>query len=111
MAESYCLKHQERLATARCAACLKPLCDECTLPSEEGNFCGVECHQKRLAANVRVEKMAEEEKEMAAWRFQRKLISTAVWLAIFLGVAVGWPYLPEALTGPIENFWHQVFPK
>ncbi len=108
MAESRCLKHQERVATARCAACLKPLCDECALPTEEGTFCGFECHQKRLAANQRVEQMQAEEEAMKAWRFQRKLVSTAVWLLVIVGLAVGWPYIPDSITGPIEAMWASV---
>lgn len=103
MAQSYCLKHQERPATARCSACLKPLCEDCSYVTAEGTFCGDECHQKRLAANVRVERLKEEEAAAAARRKQMALIKTAVYLVVIVGLLVAWPYLPDAVTEPVEK--------
>ena len=42
---SYCIKHDSRVASARCKQCHKPLCGECALNfGGEGVFCSEKCH-------------------------------------------------------------------
>jgi len=38
-----CLNHPDRLATARCKSCSKPICDDCKFVSEIGVVCSPEC--------------------------------------------------------------------
>lgn len=41
-----CANHPIKMATARCKACNKPLCNECKLVTEAGIFCSPECETK-----------------------------------------------------------------
>lgn len=43
MASSVCINHTDRIATARCHTCHKPLCADCVLKGEAGTFCSVNC--------------------------------------------------------------------
>ena len=48
-----CLNHPDRNATAVCAACGKPLCEDCSLQFETAIYCSEKCHQKGVSSGAR----------------------------------------------------------
>lgn len=48
-----CLNHPDREAAAVCAACGKPLCNECILRADGAIYCSEACHQKGIASRDR----------------------------------------------------------
>ena len=59
MVESYCINHSDRVATARCRQCGKPLCDECKKITKEGIFCSEKCHERAKAFSSRMEEIED----------------------------------------------------
>lgn len=106
---SYCLKHQDRLTDTRCAACLKPICEECTLSTEEGKFCGSECWQKRVASNERVQRLKEEEERERIPRLIRKLVRTALFILFLVALYALYPKIPAEIRKPVEKLFHDFF--
>jgi len=96
---SFCLAHQDRPTDTRCAACLKPICEECTLTTEAGKFCGNDCYEKRLKSNERVRVLKEEEERERGPRMMRMLMGWVVKI-LFL-VALYFVYQNLPLT------WHK----
>lgn len=84
--QSYCLKHQERPTDTRCAACLKPICEECTLVTESGKFCGNDCYEKRLASAERVRVLQEEDERERIPRMFRALVGWIVKILILVAL-------------------------
>jgi len=41
-----CINHPDRAAATRCAACHKPICEECIVSTAEGKFCSQQCAQR-----------------------------------------------------------------
>lgn len=103
--QSHCLKHQERVATARCAACSIPLCDECVQPYEDGKYCSDKCYQSVQDGKVRMAKMAAEEEATRKRRRTLAAIKLIIYLAIGLGLYFGWDQLPENVTDLVESSW------
>ena len=100
---SYCLRHQERVATSRCSACLKPLCEDCTQVTDQGQFCSTECYDKRVASNARVEVLRREHEAGAGMRLFRTLLGY-LWPILILCFLVWlWPRLPADFRAPIEG--------
>ncbi len=106
--ESHCLNHQGRLATTRCVSCLKPLCNDCIQPYEEGTFCGEECHEAALAAAERAVVMAQAEAELKAWRQKQFAIKMVTLLVVGGGLYFGWDMLPKVLTENLEKLWQMI---
>ena len=52
---SICVNHTSRTATARCATCHKPICDECVVKSGGSVYCSQVCadNAAKFAANFR----------------------------------------------------------
>jgi len=100
---SYCLRHQDRPTETRCATCLKPICSECTLDAPEGNFCGAECHEKRVAYNERKESMAHQPKDSLGVKLVRWLVPWVVPVLLLCAVVYLWPKLPPQWRAPIEK--------
>lgn len=105
---SYCLKHQDRLTDTRCSACLKPICEECTLTTEVGKFCGNECYEKRLASNDRIADLKARD-ALGGTPLWRTLLTLAFW---FLFIAALWfvfQNLPVAwkagITKSVKGMW------
>ncbi len=48
-----CLNHPHRPAVTVCAACGKPLCNECLIHSDDANYCSEACREKGLASRDR----------------------------------------------------------
>ena len=109
---SFCLAHQDRPTDTRCAACLKPICDECTLTTEEGKFCGNDCYEKRLKSNERVRVLKEEEERDRGPRMMRMLMGWLVKLLFLVALVVLFQMLPVAwkawLTKSFKGLWKSV---
>lgn len=45
-----CLNHPDREAVYKCAACGKPICEECAIEYDEDIYCSSECQTKGAAA-------------------------------------------------------------
>ncbi|GAB4321124.1 MAG: hypothetical protein Kow0059_15670 [Candidatus Sumerlaeia bacterium] len=41
-----CLNHPERIAYTRCKTCGKPLCEECMITNDLGDFCSEKCSEQ-----------------------------------------------------------------
>lgn len=106
--QSHCLKHQERVATARCAACSIPLCDLCTQTYQDGVYCSDKCHESVIEGKARAERMAQEEEELRKWRQTRAAYKMIFYVALICGVVFGWDYLPDAFTGFVEQAWGKI---
>ncbi len=106
---SFCLAHQDRPTDTRCAACLKPICEECTLTTEEGKFCGNDCYEKRLKSNERVRVLKEEEERDRGPRMMRMLMGWLVKLLFLVALVVLFQMLPVAwkawLTKSFKGLW------
>ena len=109
---SFCLAHQDRPTDTRCAACLKPICEECTLTTEEGKFCGNDCYEKRLKSNERVRILKEEEERDRGPRMMRMLMGWLIKLLFLVGLVVLFQMLPVAwkawLTKSFKGLWKTV---
>jgi hypothetical protein len=109
---SYCLAHQDRPTDTRCAACLKPICEECTLVTEAGKFCGQDCYTKRLASAERVRLLAEEDERERVPRLIRRIVGVMLKILFFVLLYFLYTQLPVAWTAPItkgvKGFWKSV---
>ena len=109
---SFCLKHQDRPTDTRCSACLKPICEECTLTTETGKFCGNECYGRRLQSDERVQKMKEQDERDKGPRMLRMLLGWALKLLflvllyfVFLNLPLAWK---GWLTKSFKGLWKAV---
>jgi hypothetical protein len=100
---SYCLKHQDRVTDKRCSVCLKPICDECCMTTEMGNFCGQACYEKRVASNERMEVLKQEDEAQRIPRLMRKLISWALFFLFIFTCYIMYPKLPASVRKPIDG--------
>ena len=57
MSASVCIKHPDRVATARCSTCHKPICDDCVVEVSGAKFCSKTCadNAARFQAKFRPE--------------------------------------------------------
>jgi hypothetical protein len=106
--QSYCLFHQESVATHRCRSCSKPLCDLCIQTYPEGVYCSTECHDKAAEASVRLAKIAEDEKALAEWKQRQLAYKLIAYCVIGLGLFFGWDHLPAAITDNVEKLWDAI---
>lgn len=111
--KSVCLNHQDREATTRCAACLKPLCDECVVPGPEGSkFCSSECLLNTQQSGQRFTEFREREAMLRAAARKaalfRMVATLAILAALGLGFVMAWPTLPKAMKEPIIKFYKQI---
>ena len=109
---SFCLVHQDRATDTRCSACLKPICEECTLTTELGKFCGNDCYEKRLKSDQRVQEMKEKDERDKGPRMMRMLLGWALKILflvllyfIFLNLPVAWK---GWLTKSFKGLWKSV---
>ncbi len=109
---SYCLKHQDRLTDSRCAACLKPICEECTLIHDNSKFCSTECYEKRLQSNERVRILKEEEERERGPKMMRMLLGWALkflFLAALYFLYMNMPLAWKAwLAKSFKGLWKSV---
>ncbi len=103
--QSHCLFHQERVATHRCVSCSKPLCDSCVQSYPDGSYCSTDCHDKAAEASVRLAKIAQDEKELAAWKQRQMAYKIIAYCVIGMVLFFGWDYLPKAFTDNVEKLW------
>lgn len=103
MAQSYCLRHQDRPAANRCKACLKPICEECTYSTPQGKFCSDECHQNDLNSAEKLARLRADEAALEAERRRAALVKLVVTIALIVGGYFAWPHLPANLRQPVEN--------
>ncbi len=106
--QSHCLKHQERLATARCAACSIPLCDECTQLHEDAKYCSKTCYQSVLDGQVRSARRAVQEEALRTRRQTRAAIKTIFYIVLVFALFFAWDSLPESFTGWAESLFETV---
>ncbi len=109
---SFCLAHQDRPTDTRCAACLKPICEECTLVTDQGKFCGNECFEKRLGANERVRVLKEEEERDRIPKMIRTLIGWAIKILVLVALYYAFTQLPLAwkvwLSKSFKGLWKSI---
>lgn len=103
--QSHCLFHQERVATHRCVSCSKPLCDSCIQSYPDGTYCSSDCHDKAAEASVRLDKIKEDEKALAAWKQRQLAFKIITYCVIGLVLFFGWDHLPTVITHNVEKYW------
>lgn len=103
--QSHCLKHQDKVATARCGACSVPLCELCAEHHGDGIYCSTKCYQSVEDGKVRAAKMAAEEEQLRKWRQTRAAYRMVFYVVMICAVVFGWKYLPASVTVPIEHGW------
>lgn len=103
--QSHCLKHQERVATARCAACSVPLCDLCIHHHQDGKYCSDRCHESAQEGKVRAARLAAQEEVERKRRQTATAIKTIVYVGVFCALFFGWDHLPEGFTSYVEGMW------
>ena len=106
--QSHCLKHQEKVATARCGACSIPLCELCAQPYQDGVYCSDRCHQSVQEGQARMAKMAAEEEALRKRRQTQAALKMIFYVVAFCLLFFGWDYLPEGFTGWVEGMWKSV---
>ncbi|MBI3929063.1 MAG: hypothetical protein HY319_26200 [Armatimonadetes bacterium] len=105
---SYCLNHQERIATTRCAACLKPLCSDCVYSTGDGGYCSSACHENAQASAQRIAELKAKEAGQKGPNFVAALVKLTVWAVIIAGLITAWPYFPASIRLPVEQFLKQI---
>ncbi len=103
MAQSHCLRHQEREATGRCKSCLKPICDECTYTTPEGKYCSDECHQNAKASVEKMARLKADEAALAAEQRRAMLVKLVVCAVLCVVLYGAWPLFPASIRTPVEN--------
>ena len=78
-----CLKHHDRQAVAVCAACGKPLCEECVMEYNGSAYCSGQCRDKGEDSKARSNETISSGKKIKA-RARRRF-----WLTVFLLIALG----------------------
>lgn len=106
--QSHCLKHQERIATHRCKACSKPLCEDCIQTYPDGIYCGEACHNSAAEATERLAQIRKDEKALSEREQMAFLIKLIVFVVVTAGLFFGWDSLPTAFTGKVEGLWHSI---
>lgn len=108
MAQSHCLRHQERPATNRCKSCLKPICDECTYTTPEGKFCSDECHKNDISSGERLARLKADEAALAAEQRRAAIIKAVVTLVVLAGLYFSFPAWPASIREPVEKVIYSV---
>lgn len=103
MAQSHCLKHQERPTDTKCKACLKPICEECTYTTPEGKFCSDQCHQNSITSAEKMAKLRADEAALAAERQRAALIKTVILILLLVGGYFAWPHVPDSVKKPVNK--------
>jgi len=104
---SVCLRHQDRPAVSRCKLCLKPVCEECTMETADGIFCGEECKkksesQKSTAIQTEIQIMLDKQKQQKG--ILKNLFGyVTVLIGLFVAGYIAWHYvLPPSLKIQIK---------
>ena len=81
-----CLKHPDRNTTTVCAACGKPLCDECAMDFNGRIYCSDECRQKGEASRIRAVDVIETSGKVDRRSALRKFIWFVIVLLLMAGI-------------------------
>lgn len=77
-----CLKHQDREAFTHCAACGKPICQECIV----GNiYCSKECMERGSRAADRADDVIDKRRKAKKSSLPKKIIFIIILLALAAG--------------------------
>lgn len=106
--QSHCLRHQDKVATARCSSCSIPLCDECVQPYAEGKFCSDRCHKSALEGKVRAAELQAQHDAVKRQRQTKTAIKTIIYVALGFALFFGWDYLPEGFTSFVDEMLAKV---
>jgi len=96
-----CPNHEDREATVRCTACLRPVCPECITTTDYGKFCSAKC---RLGA---IDHQARKADFLARDKPSMRLpLGLLIVLApMIVAVIYGWKHQKELLS-----LYHHYFP-
>jgi hypothetical protein len=109
---SVCLRHNDRETDIRCAACLRPICEECVvLGPGNSRFCSQECTDNAQKSSERFSEMTRRDQEAMQATRSAAFSRMVIWLLV-LGVLgfilyAAWPHLPASLTGTVESWFKQ----
>lgn len=112
MKSSVCLNHQDRQTTIRCVSCLKPICEECVVAGGDGaTYCSQTCADHAVETADRFgefRRLEEEDRLRQRQRAGRRVVTGLVFLTLLaFALALGWPYLPTSVTGPLQQVYRQ----
>ena len=90
-----CLNHPDREAVYKCAACGKPLCEECAVIDDVDVYCSDECMQKGIAAKSRSSYIIE---DTARNNRKRGIKSFAAFVIILMSLIISIRRIRKKLT-------------
>lgn len=95
-----CINHPTILATGRCKACHRPLCDECKIEKDMGVFCSEDCYERTKQFVERAERIPPPRPSFFAGLMRRLkfLVTLVVVLIVIYGVIT-------IVFGSIEEFF------
>lgn len=97
-----CVVHHDREAVARCVTCHRPICEECTISTTDGKFCGRECATK--AADFRTSRRAPKGPSLLdTLRGYVKPIVYLVVLVVALGVVNKYVHRIPVIGGMLDK--------
>ena len=96
-----CINHPTKVATTRCKACHRPLCDECKMITDIGVFCSEDCYERTKQFMERAARIPVPRPSFFAGLMRRLklLITLGVVLLILYGVIT-------IVFGSIEEFFN-----
>ena len=94
-----CLKHHDRDAASCCAACGKPVCDECLREAGNTGYCSPECQNRGEAARKRSVEVISIAKKSDRKSGFRKFI----WVVILLLIAAAALFLYSKKRSEVDS--------
>ena len=85
---SVCLNHQDRETDIRCAACLRPICQECVVVGPgNSKFCSADCRENAQKSSERFADMTRRDEEALRAARQATFSKMIVTLLILIALS------------------------
>ena len=81
-----CLNHPDTPAAARCAACGKAICNECTVTRNAHSYCSTTCADNAGRSQILVDMALAGKKRADSKARVRLVVGTVILLAILIGL-------------------------
>ncbi len=74
ISDSVCLNHPDVQAVTRCAACGKPICNDCIVHENGSNYCSSACANNAKKSSVRVDEVMESRNRVESKKRIKKFV-------------------------------------
>jgi hypothetical protein len=98
-----CLTHPDTPATARCATCAKPVCDQCAVAAGELLFCSAQCRQNGLDSAAVVSNIMDIKKRGVMRRRLLTLIKFIILAGLVYGGWVFYKRNPDSIDSKVKE--------